>query len=69
MKGVMRALEEVTRAMNLLYNFSVPKQNSFASRGPLPRPMACETDTLVCNQKATLLGAGTEKLSSQSARR
>lgn len=34
MKGVMRALEEVTRSMNLLYNFSVPKQKLICFKGP-----------------------------------
>lgn len=57
MKGVIRALRELTRTMNLLPNFSVPKQKLICFKGVTVKTPASS------NQKTILTGAGGDKLS------
>lgn len=57
MKGVIRALEELTRTMNLLPNFSVPKQKLICFKGATAKTPASS------NQKTRLTGAGRDRLS------
>lgn len=69
MKGV-RASEELTRTMNLLPHFSVPKQKLICLKGVTAKTHSQgDSQPLSSNQKTILTGTGTEKPVSEAEKK
>lgn len=70
MKGMIRALEELTRTVNLLPHFSVPKQKLICLKGATAKTHSQgDRQSLASNQKTILTGTGTEKPSSEAEKK